>query len=269
MARLQQIWQPRSASGRMHLLRAVGVACLSSLLPGGASTAEAQPSGAVVCKFRSRGFLCTAATLPAADDHRGRGVFTMDRLTVSGRRRAYRAHLKPGWVFDPEWVTWETTTPQKGVVLALLTCYWFGGSGYSFETRLLQLRPRSGAVVELRKYSGELPGGYLFTSTKSVLFWWSVWGDREAHDASHHFRFDEFRLARGRLRHVRSSLSRKKYPRHLDDQAEYRWSPEDDPLREVGARWPIAWTEDSKIGRFSANSNETPPFRSGPSRNKR
>lgn len=191
------------------------------------------PTGSVRCALWNRG--------ERPDET---GVVRLTWTNRGGRRCTSDVTPRRGWTFRTWGVRLQSVPLASRRDVIAVSVVFKGGSGSSFLSTLLELSASGCSAKRLGHVQGELPGGYMFLPRqRTLLVWCIVWRAGEAHDGPHHFRLVAYRLGPAGLARRWAMVTRREYPYYLGSESRYRIIHRNDPLREVGLRWPQRWTE--------------------------
>jgi hypothetical protein len=195
--------------------------------------------GPVTCEFGNRDDPGSDMTFGTA--------YVRFRWRAAGERWAtnYLEPRRSYFFFHNCGVRLEATKDGEGRAVILVNVISPGGSGHSLLTTAVRLDPTSARPRVLGHFEGgEEPSGYIASPRRGTILFWSSYPDpNAAHVAPHTFSFVKFRIERDRWIHLWSRTTQRKYDWNLEEESRYLRRRSEDPLHEIGRRWPVWWTE--------------------------
>jgi hypothetical protein len=194
--------------------------------------------GPVTCEFGNR-------TGPDANTFLGTAYIRFRWRTGS---RWATNYLEPrnGYAFlDHRGVRVEATKDAQGGAVILVNVAEPYATTYCLLTTAVRLNCRSTRPRVLGQFEdGEEPSGYIASPDRGTILFWSSHSDpNDCHVAPHTFSFAEFRIEEDRWLRLWSQATRRKYNWNLEEESRYLRDRLEDPLQEIGRRWPAWWTE--------------------------
>lgn len=199
-------------------------------------------TGPVTCEFGNRDD-------PGFGMAYGTGSVRFRWRTSGGRWATNTLEPRRGYAFlDHSGVRLEATKDPQGGAVILINVICPFGSAESLLTTAVRLDPGSARPRVLGQFEdGEEPSGYLASPRRGTILFWSSYSDpNAAHVAPHTFSFVEYRIERTRWTRLWSRTTQRKYDWNPDEESRYLRSRREDPLHEIGRRWPLWWTEQWK-----------------------